>query len=544
DSGGPQGTFAGDDGGHVYTVRPDAGPDAAAGGTGAMSGGPDAGTDASGRGATASLDAGSDASTSDDAASDANGGLWVDSRAAYCEGLGPPITVGDSVAGVPTCTGAIAELTFTHALCTCDGANVQGVFATDSLDSVLATGQAPIPNGAPVGVNDALTVAGVPDIGGSLRVTGPNGFVFAGAAEVHGDLEVSNDVSLAGVSAVDRDLWVGGGLTSAGTLAIGRDLHQAPGHLAIGLVTVGGSTVSAPFTLAPPCACGAKQLLDIAGIVAEGESQNDNASIGLDPDAFDAFAGAADIELPCGRFYLHQVAGAGAIRFGVQGRTALFVDGSIATAGAFDFDVGPAGELDVFVTGDFQPTGATVFGQATRPAAVRVYVGGAGLVAFTGANEFVGNVYAPRATVTVTGYSDFYGSIFANEFEAPGDMRIHFDRGVLAEGDECPPPSSPPADASAPLPDASVAPPDASTPDATSPVPDAGTPPAEAGSPPAGPDASTSPPPPPPVCQTCGTCSGGTACVGGTCGSCSYDSDCCSPLVCDNGTCHELIVPR
>jgi len=204
------------------------------------------------------------------------------------------------------------------------------------------------------------------------------------------------------------------------------------------------------------------------------------------------------------------------------------------------------GELDVFVSGDFAPTGATVFGKSTRPAAVRVYVGGSGLVAFTGANEFVGNVYAPRATVTVTGYSDFYGSIFANEFEAPGDMRIHYDRGVLAAGDECPPPSSPPAsDASTPLPpDASVAPPDASTPDAASPVPDAGTLPREGGSPPAGPDASTSPPPPPPVCQTCGSCNAGTACVGGSCGPCSYDSDCCSPLICAEGSCQQLIIPH
>lgn len=554
DAGGSLGAFTntGDAGGHVYTVRPDAGSDAGTGaGTTGATGTADAAADAdtSGAGTAGSADASADVwapgDTSDGSVSDANNGLWVDSRAAYCEGLGPPITVGDSVAGVPECTGAIAELTFTHALCTCDDANIQGVFYTDSFDSVRAPGQAPIRDGAPVGIDDTLTVAGVPDIGGSLRVTGPNGFVYAGAGIVHGDLEVSENVSLAGASSVERDVWVGGNLTSAGTLAIGRDLHQAPGQLEIGLIAVGGATYSAPFTLAPPCACGANQILDIASIIGQGKSDNDNASIGLDPDAFDAFAGAADIELPCGRFYLHQIAGAGAIRFGVQGRTALFVDGDIATAGAFDFDVGPAGELDVFVAGNFLPTGATVFGKATRPAAVRVYVAGSGLVAFTGANDFVGNVYAPRATVTVTGYSDFYGSIFANEFEAPGDMRIHYDRGVLAAGDECPPPPPPASvpDASTPAPDASVAPPDASTPDAASPAPDASTvPPAEAGAPATGPDASSAPPPP--VCQTCGTCNAGTACVGGSCGQCSFDSDCCSPLICQEGSCVELDVPR
>ncbi len=547
--GGAQGSFSsGDDGGSGRTTRP-TGPDASSSGSG--NGDADAATD-SGAGGTmgtgSSSGGGDDASadaTTGDGTSDAGGatdanGLWVDSRAAYCEGSGPPVTVGDSVSGTLECTGAIAELTFSHALCTCDDANVQGVLYTDSFDSVLAPGQAPIRNGAPVGVDDTLTVAGVPDIGGSLRVTGPNGFVFAGAADVHGDLEVSQNVSLAGASEVDRDLWVGGNLTSAGTLSIGRDLHEPLGQLALGIIGVGGSTFTSPFTLAPPCACAPSQILDIAAIVGQGRAQNDDATIGLDPDAFDAFVGAADIELPCGRFYLHQIAGAGAIRFGVQGRTALFVDGDIATAGAFDFDIGPQGELDVFVNGNFTPTGETIFGNATRPSAVRVYVAGSGLVAFTGANEFVGNVYAPRATVTITGYSDFYGFIFANEFEAPGDLRIHYDRGVLAAGDECPPPPPPVPDASAPPADAGPS----STPDAAPPA-DAAAPAPEAGPTPE-PDASSPPPPPPPppVCQTCGTCNAGTACVSGSCGSCSFDSDCCSPLVCSEGQCIELFLPK
>jgi hypothetical protein len=284
--------------------------------------------------------------------------------------------------------------------------------------------------------------------------------------------------------------------------------------LSLGIIGIGGTTSAAPFTLDPPCACAPSQLLDVAAIVAQGKVQNDDADVGLDPDALDAVVGVADIELPCGRVYLHQIAGAGVIHVHVPGRTALFVDGDVATAGVLDFDVGPAGELDLFVDGDLVPTGATSFGDVNRPAAVRIYVAGSHDVLLTGADQFVGNVYAPRANVVLTGYEQVYGSIFAGNFEAPGDATIHYDRAVVGAGKECPPDSS---------------------------GPDAGAPPADAGTTSA-PDAG-SPPPPPPSCQACGSCSGGTACVAGTCGKCGSDADCCSPLVCVGGSCGELI-PR
>src|SRR6185312_1444346 len=143
-----------------------------------------------------------------------------------------------------------------------------------------------------------LVINGATSIGGSLAVTGPSGMVFTGAAQILGDVEVQHDLTLVGASAVTRD---------------------------------------------EPCRCGAGETLDIPGVVAQGRANNDNASIGLAPGAFDVVVGAASIELPCGRFHLNSILGAGAFRLGVSGRTALFVDGSIDVAGAFDIDLGPQG---------------------------------------------------------------------------------------------------------------------------------------------------------------------------------------------------------
>jgi hypothetical protein len=477
----------------------------------------------------------------------------VDSRAAYCSGSGAPVTVGDSVTGVPECTGAIAEWSFSHALCSCKDVNVQGYLKTDSFDSttgMYVAGQGVY--GAAVGVNGSFIIAGVPDIGGSLSVGSPTGLVLAGAAIVHGDMEVAGNLTFAGYSQVTRDLWVNGNVTSLGVLQVGRNLHEPVGGLTIGVVSVGGTTSNTPLVLPEPCACKPSEILDIAAIVAQGQTQNDNADIGLAPNALDAVVGAADITLPCGRFYLDQIGGLGAVTFEVPGRTALFVGGDIASAGVLDFNVGPAGELDVFVAGNLIPTGATTFGNVARPAAVRIYVAGTSDVVLTGAGQFVGNIYAPNANVILTGYSDVFGSIFAGNFEAPGAVFIHYDRGVLDAGNECPPAPpplsscdgggcpdassvSPPADASS-APPADAAPPQTSD-DASPQGPaDASPPVPEAAAPPPPP-----PPPPPPSCQQCGFCSAGTACVNGSCGTCSTDDDCCAPLVCNGTSCVTLI---
>ncbi|HET9959462.1 MAG TPA: hypothetical protein VFQ61_33455, partial [Polyangiaceae bacterium] len=47
-------------------------------------------------------------------------------------------------------------------------------------------------------------------------------------------------------------------------------------------------------------------------------------------------------------------------------------------------------------------------------------------------------------------------------------------------------------------------------------------------------------------CAGCGECGAGLTCMAeerdaGTCASCATDSDCCSPLVCDNGRCRALL---
>ncbi|MBM4361861.1 MAG: hypothetical protein FJ104_04215, partial [Deltaproteobacteria bacterium] len=397
--------------------------------------------------------------------------------------------------GAQLCTGALAERAFSHALCTCTDASIAGYLRTESFNSNIFAPT--VRQGAPVGINDEYLTAGVPDIGGSFTVAGPFGLTLAGAMFAYGDVRIKGNLTWAGYSQIGRDLYLGGQALGAGYMTLGRDWYQPFGTLNLAIFTAGGQFKPGPVTVDPPCACGANDIIDAADIVDHGRTNNDNALINLDPAALTGVIGVRNLTLPCGRYYLDEISGLGVANVTVTGRVALFVDGDILTAGVLTFNLAPGAEIDIFVKGNFVPTGLVTLGNQARPAASRMYIGGNGDVLLTGAGGFVGNVYAPRSFVTITGYGDVYGSIFANDLLVPGFLNIHYDRGVLDSAKDCGPPP----------------------------------PPADGG------------PPPDTGCNNSCECAGGGVCREGECATnCGSDGDCCSPYVCyPDGTCGPLL---
>jgi hypothetical protein len=408
-------------------------------------------------------------------------------HAAFCAGQGAPIVVGDGVTTREECTGAIAERVFSHALCTCEDADIFGYLRTRSFHS--RNDPTIVEAGAPVGVNERYLTAGVPNIGGSFTVAGSEGLTLAGALFSRGDLRINGPLLKAGYGVVDRDAYVNGNLLTLGWLDVGRDLIQPDGTGTGILVTPVGQTRREPVNIDPPCACEPDDILDIQALIEQGKQNNDNALAGVESWFLSAVVGARNLELPCGRYFFDSIGGLGVVNVRVTGRVAVFIEGSILTAGVLRFQVDPDAELDVFIGGHFVPTGLVTFGDASRPAASRIYVAGEGDMLLTGAGIFVGNLYAPRSRVNMVGYSDVYGSIFAEDFLAPGAVLMTYDRAILDAAEDCETDDDPP------------------------------------------------------VCDRCGSCTAGSACVDVECGMCSADSDCCPPLVCrGNGSCGALLL--
>jgi hypothetical protein len=414
----------------------------------------------------------------------ATGSTSTGPSSGICSGKGPIVTIpGTTVSGsYQTCTGSIAETHFSNALCTCKNANVAGYLRSRAFNSKKGTS---VDLGGSVGINQTYVTAGFTDVGGALSIAGSESLAFAGYLKTGGDLRVEGKTMVPGYTEVGRDLWIANGYTDIGPLTVHRDLHGSSPVMAVP-ITVHGKKIPDAVTVAPPCPCEAKDILNVGGIVAEAKTDNDNATYAIDSRMLNILIGNIEVTLPCGKIYFEQIGGVGNVIFNVTGRVAVFVGGSVANTGNLEFRLSSGAEIDLFISGNLAVTGRAVFGQKERPAASRIYVGGSGDVFLTGYTEFVGNLYAPRSLVQGIGFENVYGSIFAGNFVSPGYASFVYDAAIMTGGDTC-----------------------------------------------------DTPPPPPNTCTQCGTCTGGTACVNGKCGPCGSDADCCSQLICSNGQCVE-----
>jgi hypothetical protein len=233
------------------------------------------------------------------------------------------------------------------------------------------------------------------------------------------------------------------------------------------------------------CDCAANQRVPVQAIVAARQASNDDALIGLDPGALAGGAGAR-LDLPCGNYYLSAITATPAAIV-AHGNVALYVAGDV-TSNLLSLTLDPASQFDVFIAGSLCSSGALTTGSPNYPAQMRLYVGGNGGCANTGnsirfsgpSNFFSGNVYAENG-YTVSSPSTTYGAISTGAYVNSASATIHFDRAVLGQGGNC------------------------------------------------GGPVSTG-------CSSCQDCNN-QACINGQCGACVSSSQCCAPLVCNEGSC-------
>lgn len=453
-------------------------------------------------------------------------------RLEYCEGEGPPIIVSDQGAGgVAVCTGDIAQVTFAFAICSCESPTGTDELFTDAFDSTQGE-YLPGGVGGSVGTNGSLSMTNKANIGGSLWMSGTTPATFTDELHVAGALHAAGDFTGA-LTAVGLDAWVGGDVIVSDLTVTGELTVPSGNTVNLSNQSLGG-LVRAPVSVAAPCRCDPGDLINIAGFVEAHRNLNDNAEVSLDPDALSDFTGTVQLDLPCGRFFLNEITGTGNATITIQDRTALFVGGDIGTTGELRLQLADGAEVDLFVQGGVTSTNVMLLGSERYPAKVRLYVGGSGSITFTGNTLVAGNFYAPLAEVIITNAVDVYGSIFARKLTFTNKLRVHYDRAVLSSGQNC---------GSGTSADGGVAPPDAARPDLAGTdlvgrdlaQPDAARPDA-AQADRAQPDSG----PPPPECVDCYDC-GLQACIGGQCGSCTDDAQCCPPLLCwPDGVCAPM----
>lgn len=340
------------------------------------------------------------------------------------------------------CDPSTPARAFSSALCSCEDTSVAGYLRTRGLRSAAGEPTAQRLAGS-VGVNRSYITTGLADVGGSFAVAGARDVLFGGLLSVGEDLRFQPAFDVAGVVQIGRDAELGASLRAAGRIAIEGDLYRAPDSrfLGLALVSIGGEQYSQPISVAPPCACGASEILDIPALVADARTHNDNESVGLGSHALDLVVGVGTaLTLPSGRYHLHQIAGAGALELHIDGQVSLFVDDDFYAGPLFRVSLAPDAELDLFVEDNLVLAGAAVIGDPQRPAATRIYAGGSGDIAIAGLNVFAGNVYAPRANVLVGGVGRVLGSLFGKNIIAAGFLDVGYDESVRDGHTHCSPP--------------------------------------------------------------------------------------------------------
>jgi hypothetical protein len=420
----------------------------------------------------------------------ASGPVAVASEAGACAA-----TVLPSGAGTTTCAGNLAQTSFTWSLCSCNDVVFESNALVDGFNS-LAGPYTPGQLGGGVGANSAITSESNADIWGQAWAAS-NGTAFNNTStmKVHHDLQSGGDIQ-AGSLNCSRDAYVNGNIS--GPMSIAGTLYQSPGKSAGG--TTFGSRVVRPVTVPPPCNCTTP--IPVGAMVTYAQTHNDDASIGLNPVIPDD--SSAQIDLPCGQYYLTGINTSNALTIVAHGNVALFIDGNVVAQDSLAMTIADAtSQFDIFVSGTIVTQSELKMGNPRFPAQTRLYVGGTQTVDIQSDTLVGAEIWAGNAKVLWESDTDIFGSIFAGDFQATSDFKLHYDNAVAQVGSNCPPPGTG----------------------------DGGT--SRGGDGGGG--------------GSCGSCTdcGNQACINGACASCTSSAQCCPPLVCQSGSCLPLTpVPR
>jgi hypothetical protein len=400
---------------------------------------------------------------------------------AKCANGGPPINFGDG--GTATCSGQVAQTTFTWALCSCTNVNTSDVLLTDAYDSTKGPYPQPGFLGGGVGLDNQFQASGSVQIGGALWASAASGLNSSSDTAVKEELHVGGPLNaqlftvgydgfvngaVSGSPATfDKDLTVPNGVSPSGTTVKGQIIHVPP-----------------PVSVPPPCGCQPSQLIPVGAYVAAFKTNNDNATVGLDPTVLTGPQAPTRLDLPCGVYYLDAITTDVSVTVVAHGNTALVIGGSIAPQSPLTITVDPTASLDLLVGGTISSQDALTIGAINYPALSRTYVGGSAALTFASGTTLGSNLYAAYAHLDWSADSDIYGSVFAGDFSGSSRVAIHYDSAVLSDGQPCGPP--------------------------------------------------------PPTCGSCTDC-GNQACANGACGKCTSSAQCCAPLICQNGTCVQAL---
>jgi hypothetical protein len=349
-----------------------------------------------------------------------------------CTGLGDPITL--PTAAGPTCAAALATRGHTYVLCSCDSLSAPARIRSESFDSRVT----PVytESDAAIGINGDLTSTAEVRAGGALHVAGAGGIRAQNHVRSAASLRAGGPLAMLSDNAdIAGDAYVNGNVSGGnGSVRVNGTLHMPPAAARTGDVQYGALALEA-VSVAPPCDCGAG-FADLPAAIADAAASNADATIGLASAALAAVTSPAELQLPCGTFYLDDIDADAAVTLTVRGRTLLAVAGDVTVRAGLAVALEPSAELDLLVGGRLTISGGA-FGAGAAPSRFRVWVAGASSLTFDNAPAVNAVIHAPLAPAAAPGGLPLSGSVLARSFSIGADSMLRFDRAILEAGTVC-----------------------------------------------------------------------------------------------------------
>jgi hypothetical protein len=287
----------------------------------------------------------------------------------------------------------------------CEALKFGGGATTDSYDSRNL-----VPTGTP-NVNTAPT----PDLWGSNVGTNGNLTELGSTTVIHGSLSTPRT----GVGNCTTNNVTG--LTQTGGATVDDDMIQLP-------QTVTYPTPPAPNPMPPTtnmqfqknsgCPTGVSYCVENTGVGATITPPSATTEVTLGDVSV---TGGASLHLSAGVYIVNSLSFAG--------NSTIVLDG----AGPVIFKIGGLANNGTPLTTAVDFTGGSITNNTFEPSKFQILYDGTSNIKLAGGSATAALVYAPNASASFVGSSDFYGAVVSNKVTDMGGVHLHYDRRLSTE---------------------------------------------------------------------------------------------------------------
>ena len=115
----------------------------------------------------------------------------------------------------------------------------------------------------------------------------------------------------------------------------------------------------------------------------------------------------------------------------INGNVTLYVTGSVSLSGTSKIVILTGGSLTLYVSGSFNVSGSGIVNQTLNPHNLTVYGTSTCTSAnYSGSSALYGSIYAPKASVALSGTAGVYGSVVGSSVTMSGGAIVHCDESL------------------------------------------------------------------------------------------------------------------